>query len=134
GELSESVTHAAKAMETWQALRQKEPANKSYQARLGQARVALTAFQLLNRQSSAAIETARGGLEAEPSRTMELKGMLSLAYIFEGQHEKARAILLENRSFQFPSMQTFAEAVLDDVHRFREKGLTTIDAKTIEQI
>src|SRR5439155_20730681 len=49
GELSESVTHAAKAMETWEALRQKEPANRSYQARLGQARVALTAFQLLNR-------------------------------------------------------------------------------------
>jgi hypothetical protein len=134
GELAEAVSQAEKAAESWGKLSEAWPTHDFYKTRLGQSRIALAAFQLLYRQSSAAVETMKRGLGSGSGRAVEFKGMLALAYLLEGQNEKAWALLIENRLVGCGPMQTFGEAVLEDLRRFREKGLTTVDLAAVEQL
>jgi len=131
GQIAEAELSAQTAVEIWQSRAQAERTNTFYATRLKQARLALAAFQLLNRQSAAAIQTARQGLEVEPAR-VEFKAIIAMACLFDGQYEQARTILMENKDLKVGSMQTFAEAVLDDLHRFSDKRMVRLDFQKIE--
>jgi hypothetical protein len=64
---------------------------------------------------------------------VDFNALLVLGCLFAGQYDKARSVALEHKDLKVSSWQTFREAVLEDLHRLGEKGLTQLDMARIEQ-
>ena len=73
------------------------------------------------------------GLAIDPNLTW-ITTNLTHGYLFDHQYEKAKILYLENKDIKVNDKQTFAEAVLDDFRKFRQKGLTHPDMEKIEQL
>jgi len=131
-DIGKAVDHAQQAVCVWQRLSQAAPANSAFQTRLMRAYLALGAFQLLNRQPQETIDTSQRALRLDHTRT-DFKALLVLGCLFADQYDTARGILLEHRDLKVNPWQTFPEAVLEDLRRLREKGLTHFDMVKIEQ-
>jgi hypothetical protein len=65
---------------------------------------------------------------------VEFKALLAMGYLFDGQYEKTRAILQENPDLKVGPRQTFPQAVLEDLRRLRDKGLTHPDLDKLEKL
>ena len=132
GDVAETVDYAQKAADTWRTLSRAAPTNTEYKARLMQACLALGAFQLINQQPQETVKTSQFALKLDPTQA-EFKALLVLGFLFDDHYDKARGILLDNRDLKVGPRQTFPEAVLEDLRRLREKGLTQLDMVKFEQ-
>jgi hypothetical protein len=91
-----------------------------------QAYLALGAFQLLNSQPQETIRTCQLARRLEPARA-DFNALLVLGYLFADQYDQARSVSLEYKDLKVSPWQTFRDAILEDLRRLREKGLTHLD-------
>jgi tetratricopeptide (TPR) repeat protein len=131
-DIGKAVDYAQKAVGVWQDLSRAASANMVCQQRLMQAYLALGAFHLLNRQPQETIRISQLALRRNPVR-VDFDALLVLGYLFADQYDKARSVALEHKDLKVSPWQTFGEAVLKDLHRLGEKGLTQLDMARIEQ-
>jgi tetratricopeptide (TPR) repeat protein len=131
-DIGKAVEHAQKAVGVWQHLSRAAPANPELQARLMRAYLALGAFQLLNRQPQETIRTCQLARRLDPARA-DFNALLVLGCLFADQYDQACGVLLEHKDRKVSPWQSFPEAVLEDLHRLREKGLTQVDMVRVEQ-
>jgi hypothetical protein len=133
GATAQALEKAWQAADLWKRLSPGASHDPSYRTNRTAALVALGAFQLFDRQTMGAIDTARQGLALDSSR-VEFKAILALGCLIQGQFEEARAVLLENKNLEAGLSQTFPEAVLDDLRRLRERGVVSSELlKNLEQ-
>jgi tetratricopeptide (TPR) repeat protein len=127
---SAALEEAENALATWHDLA--ASTNAVLQTNLVPAAVALGAFQLLNNQPKAALETARKGLEIAPG-AVEFQAIRALGFFLNGQREEAAKILRQNKEVKLDSGQTFPAAVLEDLRRLGEKGIPTPGLEEFER-
>jgi tetratricopeptide (TPR) repeat protein len=131
-DIGKAVDHGQKAVGVWQNLSRAAPTNPEFQTRLMRAYLALGAFQLLNRQPQETIRTCQLAHRLDPARA-DFNALLVLGCLFADQYDEARSVLLEYKDLKVSPWQTFPEAVLEDLRRLREKGLTALDMARVEQ-
>ena len=96
------------------------------------AYLALGAFQLLNSQPQETIKTSKRARGLEPARA-DFNALLVLGYLFADQYDQALSVALEYKDLKVSPWQTFRDAILEDLRRLREKGLTHLDMVRVEQ-
>jgi len=128
----EAASHSRAAVKVWQKLSQGAPTNTAYKKQVLNASLALGIFELLNRQPRAAIATSERTLALGDSE-VGFKAVLALGCIIDGQSGKAWQLLLENRTLEVWPNLTFPEAILDDLHRLEETGLSYLDKEQSER-
>jgi hypothetical protein len=128
----EAASHARTAIKVWQKLSQAVPTNAAYKKQLLNASLALGIFELLNRKPRAAIAASERALTLGDSE-VGFRAVLTLGCIIDGQSGKARQLLLENRTLEVWPNLTFPEAILDDLHRLEETGLSYLDKEQSER-
>ena len=94
--------------------------------------MSLGVFQICNRQFQAAAGTAFGGLQLDPT-SVDLKAILVLSHCLCSQLEKAEVIVRENQDLSVGRNLSFPEAVLDDLHQLRKRGLTDLGVERLEE-
>jgi tetratricopeptide (TPR) repeat protein len=127
-----AVKHAQKAVGVWQNLARAAPANAEFHKRLMQAYLALGALQLLNSQPQETIKTSQIGRGLEPARA-DFDALLVLDHLLADQYDQALSLALEHKDLKVSPWQTFRDAILEDLGRLREKGLTHLDMVRVEQ-
>jgi tetratricopeptide (TPR) repeat protein len=131
-DIGKAVDNGQKAVGVWQNLSRAAPANPEFQTRLMRAYVALGAFQLLNRQPQETIRTCQLVRRRDRARA-DFNALLVLGCLCADQYDEALSVLLEHKDLKVSPWQTFPEAVLEDLRRLREKGLTQSDMARVEQ-
>jgi tetratricopeptide (TPR) repeat protein len=132
GDVSEVLIHAENAVAASRNLSLLAPTYAGYKTQLARAYLALAAYQLLNRQASAAIQSSRHGLRLDPS-SLECQAILAMGYLLDHQGEPARAILLANKDRTVAYQQTFSDAIMDELRRFRQRGLAPPTTEKMEK-
>lgn len=122
---------AREAIETsqriWTALPRDVPQRRGA---LAQTYGNLAFLALLDRRPEDAIELSLRGIEADPKMTW-IKTNLANGYLLINQFDKARPIYEDNAASRLES-GTFAESVLEDFARLRERGITHPDMAKVE--
>jgi len=111
------------------AKHQDEPSRQFLAQTLGNLSFTL----LFNRQFQEAIATAEEALALNPSDILPATNQAH-GYLLSGQFEKAEAIYRQHARDKVNDQQTFAEAVLDDFAKLRERGIDHPDMKKIETL
>jgi serine/threonine protein kinase/tetratricopeptide (TPR) repeat protein len=131
GEPAKAIPEAGKALKVWRQLSQSDAANPDYRERLRRARISLAVLQLANRRFADVLATTRVGLQLEPGQ-IELNAIRALACFCGRKEEEGWNILRQNANRTVGLYQTFPQAVLGDLRRLRETGVTKLDVDKLE--
>ena len=90
-------------------------------------------FLLFDRQFKEAVAAAEEALRLDPDR-LRIATNQAHGYLLSGQFEKAKAIYRQHPRDKVNDRQTFAEVVLDDFAKLRQRGIVHPDMKKIEKL
>ena len=133
GDLQGAENYQLRRVGELRFLLKRAPSDSRLARETAEAYGTLAWYDLLDRKPQEAIAAVLEGLRIDPAQEW-MKTNLAHGYLFDGQYEKARDLYLANRTNKLNDKQTFAEAVLDDFRRFREKGLNHPDMEKIEKL
>jgi len=90
-------------------------------------------YLLFDRQFQAAAAAAEEALTLAPNQ-LRIAINQAYGYLLSGQFEKAEAIYRQHARDKVNDQQTFAEMVLDDFAKLRQRGIDHPDMKKIETL
>lgn len=132
GDLAGALAAYQAALAIIERLSQQDPTNAQWQRDLAMSLGNLSFALLFDRQFQEAIAAAEEALALDPNPAIATNQ--AHGYLLSGQFEKAETIYRQHARDKVNDRQTFAEAVLDDFAKLRQRGIDHPDMQKIEKL